>query len=254
MGVVKMPKIYKWFPVKYGEYTLINGVVTGHNRIMDGTFIHTSPVEGIRLDENDVIIQTANSLYTCTIDEMNHNQTRGYMEDPDFNIKGMDKFSEFMAGYVPNEKPYIPEMEDMSILMRFGNNRSYYFDGLWIKYNGEVDQLTEIYPHIGMFQDSILCMMNKQDKYRIDIRYFPYQFGNIEFYSFETEELPVYIENSGDIEFKAELSGSVYIIQPGERKLVSKENASSNGKLTSYSDMYPAVEIEVKEVESDEDS
>ena len=155
---------------------------------------------------------------------------------------------DLVKSYNTSKDIEIPDIEENSILIRFGNNREYYLDSLWVNHDGEVVRLTDIYPHIGMFQDSILCMM---DEYRIDIRYFPYQFGNIEFYSFETDGKPVYIENFGDSEFKAEVYGKVYVLKPGERKLVSIENAS-NSKLDNYSDMYPAVEI--KEVKDNENT
>ena len=92
-----------------------------------------------------------------------------------------------------------------------------------------------------MFQDSVLLMsngLNKIDDCNFDIRYFPYQNCNIQFYSFETDGLPLFIQNCGDTTFNIEVNGIVYTVNPKDKIEINSGNAIKGAKLTSTSDLY----------------
>lgn len=70
-----------------------------------------------------------------------------------------------------------------------------------------------------------------------DIRYFTYKDNNIEFYSWNTQDLDVYIKNVGDAKLRVRLGNDVYVINPDSTLLINKENKSDE-KLTSEADLY----------------
>ena len=239
-----MPKLYEWHISNLGEYTVLNGVVTGHISIMDGTFIHTSPIEKIEVCEDIIKVQTMNTLYECIKAEMNVALCKDFINRKFPIIDGYADFRAFVnnAKYL-EETEVTPVVATDSVLMIIGNNRRFYYGGIWVNINDCTKKLTDVSPHIGMFQDSILCFMHDFFGYDIDIRYFPYQFCNLEFYSTETSDLPLYIENCGNEPIRVDYKGSVFEIQPSERKLITEGNADRDKELTNRSDMYPAGEI-----------
>ena len=130
------------------------------------------------------------------------------------------------------------EAPDNAILLRLGNHREYYFDSMDINLNGE-HLPTYMDPHIGTFQDSVLCGSGERcgiDSY--DLRYFPHRGGNIAFYHWRPQGLPVYIENCGDDDLRVKVAQWLYLIPPGERILIDPTNASPGVELTSQQDLY----------------
>ena len=96
--------------------------------------------------------------------------------------------------------------------------------------------LYDAHPHVGMFKDSFLIFGQGA---KIDLRYFPH-FENIEFYAERTDGKPFFLENIGDIELYAKTSKGIIRLNPGERKLVSEENAQKDDPFLLGGDLYPA--------------
>lgn len=78
-----------------------------------------------------------------------------------------------------------------------------------------------MYPHIGMFEDSVL--ISNEDSVPIDIRYFPYS-QSVEFYCESTGEMPLFVENIGNTMFGVSTHCGLIKLAPGERKEVKVEN------------------------------
>lgn len=231
------PYLYHWYIEKHTdpytgeEFVLAFGIVTGHKRLRDTTFVHTSPVQHIDVDrENEQIcIQTRNTEYHCRLSDCDFSKPDTY----EF-ISGLSEYAEKYEG----EKDYA--QDDNTILMILSNHERYYFKTALIKKNEKIYK-GEMFPHIGTFQDSCLISCKEYEQ-RIDIRYFPH-YQHLETYHWETDKLPVYLENEGDSVIYYQTYEGLIELKPGERKLVSKENAMSTdgAPVLDRGDLYPAM-------------
>ena len=230
------PHLYHWrieksvHPYTGKEYVLAHGVVTGHRRLTDTTFIHTSPVQHIEVDREteQVCIRTKNTEYHCRLSEC------------DFSKPGTCEFIPGLSEYAEKyerEKEY--DQDDNTILLILSDHESYYFKTALIKRSGVIHR-GWMRPHIGTFQDSCLISCKGYEQ-RIDIRYFPH-YRHLETYCWETDNLPVYLENEGDSAIFYRTYEGLIELKPGERKLVSKENAMSDedAPILDQGDLYPA--------------
>lgn len=235
----RTPRLYHWYLEKATsddgtECALAHGNVTGHKRIADTTFINTSKVENIEVREEteEVIIRTMNTEYHCRLSDCDYSRPDTYDLIPGL--------SEHAAKY---EKGKEYQQDDNTILLVLSDHESYYFETMLIKENGNTHR-GEMHPHIGTFQDSCLirCAGYEQS---IDIRYFPHH-RHLETYAWEAGQFPVYLENSGEDMIYYTTNEGVIELKPGERKLVSKENASAADDIPflDRSDLYPAVHID----------
>ena len=74
---------------------------------------------------------------------------------------------------------------------------------------------------------------------KIDFRYFPHPYA-VSFYSFENEEVPVFLENIGFDTICAETPAGIIKLEPGDRKLVDEENAEQEQPIILREDLYAA--------------
>lgn len=216
-----------------GRYALAHGIVTGHTRLPDSIFCHTSKIREKYVNgEGELVIRTMNTEYHCPLNSCDWEKQDQYPDMiPDYNkIKVEYK-----------DKTLRPEIESGKVLLVLSNFCHYYFHSLYCipegadkpcEYSGDA--------HIGMFQDSYLV---EADHGRIDLRYFPH-FQNIEFYSEHTEWMPLFLENVGDVMLYAKTSVGTIKLNPGERKEVRKENAEAETPSLPNGDLYPAGIIE----------
>lgn len=230
--------LYHWYmdEIEYNgqKCKILHGNVTGHKRLSDSTFIHTSPIVSyeINRDTGEFIAQTFNTLYHCPLCYMSFGKQK--KKDPE--KKMFPDIEQIKEQY---EKPvYDPEIEPGNVLLVLSNFDTYYFYSLYYK----ADEITErenfiAYPHVGMFQDSFLI-----ESESMDLRYFPH-FRNIEFYSEDTKELPWYIENIGDAVLYCGTSVGQIRLEPHTRKQVCKENAEKKKVDLPGGDLYPAAFI-----------
>ena len=215
------------------KYTFGHGIVTGHQRLMDSTYMHTSEVRAIRVDEEnkELILITRNSVYHCPLAYCRY--------------KKQDSFPDIIPEYEELKKEYqgtieIPSIEPGKVLLVLADFCEYYFHSIFyipkdseqkepLDYNGR--------PHIGMFTDSFLVDVEGAD---IDLRYFPH-FRNIEFYMMITDECPIYLQNIGDTVLYASTHCGKIRLEPGDRKEVTKANAEPDPPALPDGDLYPAV-------------
>lgn len=213
-----------------------HGIVTGHYRLPDSCFIHTSKIRMISVNfkEDELIITTRNSIYHCPLEYCNWEK----QEENAYIIPNYKKIKELYK-----DKIAYPKIEPGNVLLVLANYCEYYFHSLYYVPADSKDQKPCAYqghPHIGTFQDSFLIDVTGQP---IDLRYFPH-YQNIEFYAESTNGLPLFLENIGDAVLYAKTSVGTIKLNPGERKEVKKENAESDAPILPNGDLYPAGIIE----------
>ena len=226
-----------------GRYALAHGIVTGHTRLPDSIFCHTSKIRETYVNgEGELVIRTMNTEYHCPLNSCDWEKQDQYPDMiPDYNkikVEYKDKTLQLAA---ENKIGVDHRAMFYKVLLVLSNFCHYYFHSLYCipegadkpcEYSGDA--------HIGMFQDSYLV---EADHGRIDLRYFPH-FQNIEFYSEHTEWMPLFLENVGDVMLYAKTSVGTIKLNPGERKEVRKENAEAETPSLPNGDLYPAGIVE----------
>ncbi len=236
----KKLRLHYWYVGEHeidGKMCLIgHGIVTGHERLDDSTYIHSSAVEAVHIDEEtgEVVLTTRNSVYHCPL---------AYCD-----FKNQDNYPDILSNYEEIKEKYhdaieYPSIESGKVLLVLANFCEYYFHSLYYVPGNSEDGEKQEYlanPHVGSYQDSYLI---RTKDYKIDLRYFPH-YQNIEFYDEETNSCPLFIENIGDAVLYARTSAGVIRLEPGDRKEVKKENAEKETPILPGGDLYPAGIIE----------
>lgn len=235
--------LHYWYIQSCNGIFIARGNVTGNPKINDSVRIHTSPVVSVSVDENngEVLVFTVNSIYHCPLDYWDFGKQDEY-EIKDL-IPDYDSLKEKNSA-----KTEYPEIEQGKVLLVLADFCDYYFHSLCVK-DGNGDKIEySTHSHIGMFQDSFLIGLSKNAPrslsfpHHIDLRYFPH-YKNIEFYSDETDGMPLYAENIGNSDIYIRRSGLSFCLKPGERKELVKKNAEKDINNLPDGDLYPA-EIE----------
>ena len=232
-----MKKLFDWYitrhPINANAIKELNGVeylgqedyfYIAHGRILDesepsgSARWRTSVIRKLEFmaKSNLLHIHTLNSIYVCSVDECRRNKQAPY-----------DVLPEPVRAIVEaGRKPLInaPE-EPNTILLAFDEGDSNLnFVGAAYNRDGYTSRISA-YPHLGMFVDSMLLYDESPGASEIDIRYYPG--ANIEFYSFDTDGLSVYLYNVGERAMTFKTPVGTIELAPGEKKLVSEENAFS---------------------------
>lgn len=222
-------KLHHWYLYKIErdddiELYIAFGNVTGHNKLPDTIFTHTSNIKTIHFDQEaeKVIIQTLNTEYHCLLSECNFSKKDTYELIP--------CLKEYSKKNLKNKY----EQEDNSILIVLSDHETYYFETAIIKKDGK-DYLGMIDSNIGRYQDSCIIRFREYTNVHgrnndIDIRYFPHH-QHLETYSWCTQGLPVYLENAGDDVIYYTTDVGVIELKPGDSKLVCKENTIQENEL-----------------------
>lgn len=216
-----------------GERILIaRGIVTGHPKISDAVTMHTSKILDMHLDwkTDELVISTENNTYHCPLEYCDFKKQGKY---PDI----LPEYKRIKENY--DGKIVYPSIDPGNVLLVLANFCSYYFHSLYyVSKDAEKNESVPYYeyPHTGMFQDSYLIAA---DSAGIDLRYFPH-YQNIEFYDECIDGKPLYLENIGDCVLYAQTSCGCIRLEPGQRKLVSKENAEIMAPVLPNGDLYPA--------------
>ena len=212
-----------------GRYALAHGIVTGHSRLPDSIFCHTSKIRETYVNgEGELIVLTKNTEYHCPLNACDWEK--------------QDQYPDMLPDYIKIKEEYKdttlrPTIEPGKVLLVLSNFEQYYFHSLYCIPEG-VDQPCEYSgdAHVGMFQDSYLI---EADHGWIDLRYFPH-YQNIEFYSEHTQGMPFFLENIGDVTLYAKTSAGMIKLNPGDRKEVTKANAEEKTPSLPNGDLYPA--------------
>lgn len=225
-------RLYNWYIKVYEEgseiYYIGKGVVAGHPKIPDTNRMSTSIVKAIYtdLEQGEVILTTINHVYHCPLGECCWSRQDKYPDlIPDYEI-AKEKFQNLEE----------PSIEVGKVLLVLSDHDEYYFHSLYYKETADAEPCNYYgAAHVGMFQDSYLIMVEEAG---IDLRYFPH-FRNIEFYSEDTDDRPLYLENIGNTVLFSKTSKGLIKLEPGERKEVCKENAEIDKPTLPKGDLYP---------------
>lgn len=232
---IRKLKMYYWY-IDEREHQqkkgiVLHGIVTGHTNIADSTFIHTSRVQKTYLneDEHELIVETKNSVYHCPL---------AYCEfaKQDEREDLVPDYSRIKANY--SDKIERPVIEAGNVLLVLSDFDSHHFHSLYCKPIGGFEPLSY---HTSVssdpFQDDFCVKTNDS---RIDLRFFQH-FQNIEFSMQETDEMPLYIENIGDIPLYIKTRYGILEVLPRQRKLVSRENTQCRDMTMTLptSDLFP---------------
>lgn len=228
-----MARLYNWYIEKKNKVDpdselWARGVVSGHVRLPDGMFIHTSTIASVTMEGETAIIQTQNTRFEC---EMKNADYEKFTE-----TKLIDNFADYKVKYDIPKVKYEPDLKENEVLLVLGNNRQYYFDSYHVNCAGKKESLYEVCAHVGMFQDSVLCRFFINRRW-VDYRYFPYKGCHAEFYSWE-DHFKTYIENCGDDPLYVTVYGDVYIIPSKERVLIIPQNAEKEEPHLGHTDLY----------------
>lgn len=238
MSDIEMPRVYNWYiglrtSQHTGEdYSVVRGNVWGSDRFIDSAMLTSSKIRNLEFDyERQMCIATTqNTVYYCPMEYCNvEKQERKYpgqLPDEEY-LKILD--------IVKNRKD--PMIDEGKILITLSTFDYYYFHSLYYRKPGDDKPVAyEAHEHVGSFQDSYLIFVSGEG---IDIRYFPHSYA-ISFYSWNTGGLQVYLENIGLDTIYAETPVGIIILEPGDRKYVTEENAELNPPVIHQGDLYPA--------------
>ena len=217
------------------EFTIMHGIVSGHKRLMDSTFINTSSIKSytVNYDDSELVVQTENTVYHCPLAYCNFDQQ-------DLVKNQIPDYEKIKREYKGKAEKELPTADVGEVLLVISNHNEYYFNSLYYRPEGADKKVKySVFPHIGMFQDSFLIRSGEGN---IDLRYFPHS-QDIDFYAQDTDNKPFYIENIGDITLYCRTFSGLIKLDPGERKEVTKENAEKVSIDLPDNDLYPAVFI-----------
>ncbi len=215
------------------QYIYGHGICTGHKKIMDSVYTHTSAVQAIYIDENEetAILITRSSVYNCPLRYCNYEEQD---KSPEF-IPDYQKIRDQYADSAPR-----PSIEPGKVLLVLADFCQYYFHSLYFVPKGSPEMKPLEYhgrAHIGTFQDSYRIHTKKP---RVDIRYFPH-FQNIDIYQQNIAGRPFYIENIGDVVLYVNTTCGTFRLEPGERKHVIKKNALKEKPILPGGVLYQAM-------------
>lgn len=227
--------LHQWYLIQDERLDHIGqGNVCGHTRLADGLFIHTSRVLAVCEDfvHKELIMITQNSYYHCPMEACSWER-----QGPSSNlIPDYAKMEALFRG-----KATTPTIERRKVLLVIADYCEYYFHSLvYIPKQKRKPCTYRATPHLGMFQDSFLIRGYEN---KVDLRYFPH-YKNLEFYSELTDDAPWFVENIGHEELYVKTTVGVFLINPGERKEITAENAEKEEPFLFGGDLYPALFID----------
>ena len=224
---MQMIRLYQWFLKKHEKtdgqvFFVACGNVTGHSGIMDTTYIHTSPMVGYEILEGseEILIHTRNSNYYCGMADFDFEAAETYEAIPEWE--------ELSQPYRNAMKSY--EVPDQSALIVYSDHCEYFFDYAAVRMKGELIELS-MTVQVGTMQESVV--INGDDtpmEGYIDIGYYPH-YRHMEYYSCYIGGVDIYIENAGDNTIYSTFDIGVIKLEPGQRKLVSKDNIESRENI-----------------------
>ncbi len=205
-----MKRLKYWYLKQYESEeescVLAHGIVFGHDRLADGSSMHTSYVKEVRLEGDTAIIITKNSEYVCRL------------EDADFTCFD-DETKRLIPDFDRVRERYERKLEipgdGEGVLLVLDNCAEYGFVAAALRLDGKVYEKRQASVNLSLVQDSVLLGWMLHGRVA-DYRYFPK--NTFEFYTW-TDALDVWIENAGDAPIEVQVRGKEWEIPP--RKMLS---------------------------------
>lgn len=184
------------------------GIVSGHDKLSDGLFIHTSKVMNVSAREDGTVeIQTRNNLYEAKLSEAVFD-----MFDDDFKnkIPGYNELVEKYSSVYDFPKEIL---ENEGILIELSKDTEHNYVSCLANVEQKMYKELCPYVHSGMFTDSVLLKIHGLPEF--DCRYFPTESGCIEFYNWRTP-YKVMIKNLGNEEIEVKILDFKKTVAPSE--------------------------------------
>lgn len=226
-----MIRLTHWYLKELDEaFSSAWGIVSGHDRLLDGTFIHTSWLRKVELDESEKqlrLLTYSGNHYYLDWSEINEN----HIEDTRKVLGQFGVLTDFLKFRKELKEQF--EKELMSEINSILKKREL----LWIpalnraffKNSEDIVEEAFILIHGGMFQDSVL-IRNRE----VDFRYFPMSSTKIvvEPYHWSNGLEAVLIDNRGEKEIEFVGSKRRIICKAGEITRIESKEYSGEGLLS----------------------
>lgn len=200
-----MKRLKYWYLKQYESEeescVLAHGIVFEHEKLADGSSMHTSYVKEVRLEGDAVIIITKNSEYVCRL------------EDADFTCfddEAKRLIPDFDAVREQYERKLEIQGDGEGVLLVLDNCAEYGFVAAALRLDGKVYEKRQASVNLSLVQDSVLVGWMIHGRVA-DYRYFPKD--TFEFYTW-TDALDVWIENAGDVPIEVRVRGKEWEIPP----------------------------------------
>lgn len=205
-----------WYLFDIWGSWVAKGSVYNNPKFPDGNRIRTSEVVSITPRDMDMVVATKNSTYVCKYSEC-LDSGLGFLSDTKLvPVSDADGVRQRMLSHISDRLSTeenkifssIPADLDCVVLV-LTNLREFCFGRCLKRYNGASSTIKG-FPHLGMFQDSVLVIDQAAG---IDLRYMPMA-GVLKFYSLDAAHTPVYAYNTGNKVLHLEVGGKVYDLFP----------------------------------------
>ena len=211
------------------------GNVIDHPWCVNSERVVTKTLRRYKINEecDEVLLYTDETEYHCSISECTF-----YRKDDILAfIPEMKAFHERKKMIPPEE----PRLNDDSILMILSDHYGYFFEGLYVRYGGQIHSATEPDVHVGTMADSCpirICGLPRKTGIKfnsVDMYYYPHSYY-LEFYSWNDYGLPVWFENRGEYTIHCKTPYGLMEVDSGKRVRVCWENAIEEGTIPYYLD------------------
>lgn len=192
-----MIQLLKWYIEKvYDNNYIAWGYASGHPKLLDGTYIHTSPIVQAREDAGQslLLVTRSGNQYHLAEEEICCEEIKNIRKN--LKVFGVRDFCKdaVQLSVRKKEEKYRELKKQLSENELFLEMVGESCMGAYMKEGGNIHEL-EVSVHTGMFQDSVLCRKNGI----ADFRYFPKGFiqPEIETYHISSNIERIHICNRG---------------------------------------------------------
>jgi hypothetical protein len=203
-----------WFITDFEYQEKTCQIVTGnfHNRpgFYEGIHGQTSLIQDIKinLEEKEYEIQTLNTLYHCSFDSC-------FFERQDKSSYKLPKYKQIKKQYfIPTDISNLTEDDMILVVADFCD---YFFKDLIFFTKNKKQGAYFGNVHLGMLVDTYL--LSSKDDREIDIRWYVRAYG-FEFYSMQTGNRNLWLENAGDNPLQIKVGETIINIEPKTREKI----------------------------------
>ena len=194
-------------------FQVVRGTFYNRPGFYEGLHTRTSPIQEVKvsMEEQEYEITTMNTVYHCSFDSC-------FFERQDKSSFELPEYQQIRQRFfVPIETSTLSNDDMLLVVADF---EDYFFKDLiyFDKSGNQEKYLNNV--HLGMVVDTYL--ITSKD-YKVDIRWYVHDCG-FEFYSLETDNRNLWIENVGDASLRIRLGDEVINLEPNTReKILQKE-------------------------------
>lgn len=182
---------------------------------------------------DEVLLYTDATEYHCPISECTF-----------YNMDAIMAFLPEMKMHLNRKKklpPEKPRLDNDSILMVLSDHYGYFFEGLYVKYDGKIYSVTDLDAHAGMMADScpvkICGLPGKEDIEfsNVEMCYYPHSYY-LDFYLWNDYGLPVWFENRGEYTIHCKTPYGLMGVDSGKRVRICKDNSIEEDAIPYFLD------------------